>query len=262
MGKLEGKVAVVTGGAGPGIGHGISTVLAAEGAQVVIVEIDLDMAKAVQKLIESKGGRTCVLPADISKAAEVRAAMDRVVAEHQRLDVLVNSAGVGLVRSVVEASEEEFDRLASIDLRGLWLCCKYAIPHMQRQKAGSIVNIASVHSRTTMPQFALYAAMKAGVTGLTRGIAVDYGPDGIRANTVCPGLVDGTQTRQIIAQLSGDVEKWMQDFVRRHQALPKVIQPEDIGQLVAFLASEESRAITGAEIPVDAGMWVQAVSRD
>ncbi len=262
MGRLERKVAVVTGGAGSGIGHGISTVLAAEGAHVVIVEIDLDNAKTVQRLIESKGGRASVLRADISIAAEVRAAMDHVVAEHQRLDVLVNSAGVGLVRKVTEASEEEFDRLASIDLRGLWLCCKYAIPHMQRQKAGAIVNIASVHSQATMPQFALYAGMKAGVTGLTRGIAVEYGPDGIRANTVCPGLVDGLQTRRIIAQLSNDVEAWIQDFVRRHQAVPQIIQPRDVGHLVAFLASDEARTITGAEIPVDAGMWVQAISRD
>ncbi len=262
MGRLEGKVAVVTGGAGPGIGHGISTVLAAEGAHVVIIEIDLDTAKNVQAEIGSKGGRVSVLRADISKAAEVRPVLEQVVAEHGRLDILVNSAGVGLVRKVTEASEEEFDRLASIDLRGVWLCCKYAIPHMQRQKSGAIVNIASVHSRTTMPQFALYAAMKAGVTGLTRGIAVEYGPEGIRANTVCPGLVDGPQTRQIIAQLAEDVEAWMGDYVRRHQVLPRIIQPEDIGRLVAFLASEEARAITGAEIPVDAGMWVQAVSRD
>ncbi len=262
MRRLEGKVAIVTGGAGLGIGHGISTVLAAEGAYVVIVEIDLETAKDVQERIRSKGGAVSVVRADISKAAEVRSAIDQVVAQLQRIDILVNNAGVGLLRTVAEASEEEFDRVASIDLRGLWLCCKYALPYMQRQKAGAIVNIASVHSETTMPQFGIYAAMKAGVVGLTRGIAVDYGPDGIRANAVCPGLVDGRQTREIVAQLSRDVEGWMKDFVRRYQALPRVIQPEDIGHVVAFLASDEARTITGAEIPVDAGMWVQAVSRD
>jgi NAD(P)-dependent dehydrogenase (short-subunit alcohol dehydrogenase family) len=184
-----------------------------------------------------------------------------VIEERKRLDILVNNAGIGLVRPIAEASEEEFDQLAAIDLRGMWLCCKYAIPHMRRQKEGSIVNIASVHSRATLPQFGLYAAMKAGVAGLTRGIAVQYGPEGIRANTVSPGLVDGRQTRDIVAQLSDDVEGYLNDFVRCEQTLPKLIQPEDIGNLVAFLASDDARMITGVEIPVDAGMWVQLNSR-
>ena len=99
------------------------------------------------------------------------------------------------------------------------------------------------------------------MAGLTRGIAVQYGPDGIRANTVSPGLVDGKQTREIVAKISNDVEGYLEDFVHSEQALPQLIQPEDIGNLVAFLASDEGRMITGAEIPVDAGMWAQLSSR-
>lgn len=261
MPSLEGKVAVVTGGAGSGIGHGISHVLAKQGAHVAIFDIDIDSAEEVRQRIKTEGGSATVVRADVSRADNVRRAIDMVVDEREHLDILVNNAGIGLIRPVAEASEEEFDHLASIDLRGMWLCCKYAIPYMRRQKQGSIVNIASVHSRATQPQFGLYAAIKAGVAGLSRGIAVQYGPDGIRANTVSPGLVDGKQTRQIVAQLSDDVQCYLDDFVRSDQALPQLIQPEDIGNLVAFLASDDARMITGAEIPVDAGMWVQLSSR-
>lgn len=261
MSSLKGKVAIVTGGAGSGIGHGISEVLAKQGAHVAIFEIDIDSAEEVRARIKAEGGSATVVRADVSRPDNVRRAVDMVVDEHGHLDILVNNAGIGLIRPVAEASEEEFDQLASIDLRGMWLCCKYAIPYMRRQKQGSIINIASVHSQATQPQFGLYAAMKAGVAGLSRGIAVQYGPDGVRANTVSPGLVDGKQTRQIVAQLSSDVQGYLDKFVRSDQALPQLIQPEDIGNLVAFLASDDARMITGAEIPVDAGMWVQLTSR-
>ena len=261
MAPLEGKVAIVTGGAGSGIGHGISQVLAKQGAHVAIFEIDIDSAEEVCSRIKAEGGSATVVRADVSRPDNVRRAIDMVVDEHEHLDILVNNAGIGLIRPVAEASEEEFDQLASIDLRGMWLCCKYAIPYMRREKQGSIINIASVHSQATQPQFGLYAAIKAGVAGLSRGIAVQYGPDGIRANTVSPGLVDGKQTRQIVAQLSNDVQGYLDDFVRSDQALPQLIQPEDIANLVAFLASDDSRMITGTEIPVDAGMWVQLSSR-
>jgi len=262
MGSLDGKVAVVTGGGGSGIGHGISKVLARQGAFVAILEIDLDAAERVRGAIENAGGRAAVLHCDISKADPVQSAVERVVQEQGRLDVLVNSAGVGLIAPVADATEQEFDRITSIDLRGMWLCCKFAIPHMQKQGSGSIINIGSVHGRATLPLFGVYAAMKAGVGGLTRGIAVQYGPDNIRANAICPGLVDGAQTREIVAKLTSDVDGWLDEFVRRHQAIPRLIQAEDVGDLVAFLASDEARSITGAAIPIDAGAWVQLASRD
>ncbi|MGH9398010.1 MAG: SDR family NAD(P)-dependent oxidoreductase [Terriglobia bacterium] len=261
MGKLNGKVAMVTGGGGLGIGHGISIELAREGAHVVIAEIDAGAAESVSHKIRSEGGEASAVECDVSQATRVKDVIDHVVRDHLRLDVLVNNAGVGLIRPPAEASEEEFDHLMSIDLRGVWLCSKYAIPHMQRQKGGSIINIASVHSRATLPRFGLYAAMKAGVCGLTRGMAVEYGPDGIRANTVCPGLVDSPQNHEILAKIAPDAAEWMRNFVHRDQALPWMIQPEDIGRVVAFLACDDSRAITGAEIPVDAGTWAQLTSR-
>ena len=262
MGRLDGKIAIVTGGAGPGIGHGISKVLTREGAFVAILEIDLEVAEIVRARIEKVGGHAAIFRCDVSKAGDVRSAVEQVVQEHGRLDVLVNSAGVGLIRPVADATEEEFDRVASIDLRGMWLCCKFAIPHMQKQKGGAIVNVSSVHGRATLPLFGIYAAMKAGVAGLTRGIAVQYGPDNIRANAICPGLVDGIQTREIVAKLSTNVDGWLDNYTSRHQAIPQLIQPDDVGHLAAFLASDEARYITGAEIPIDAGTWAQLTSRD
>ena len=258
---LSRKVAIVTGGAGPGIGHGISRILAQRGAYVAILEIDLDRAETVRAGIERDGGRAAVFSCDISEASQVQAVFERIAQEQGHLDVLVNSAGVGLVRPVAEATEEEFDRLVAIDLRGMWLCCRSAIRHMQGQRSGSIINIASIHSRATMPLFGLYAAMKAGVVGLTRGIAVDYGPDGVRANAISPGLVDGIQTREIVAKLAPDVDGWLNEYVRRHQAIPELVRAEDVGNLVAFLASDEARMISGAVIPVDAGTWAQLTSR-
>ena len=262
MGRLDGKIAIVTGGAGAGIGYGISKVLAQEGAFVAILEIDLEAAEIVRARIERAGGQAVVLRCDVSKAGDVRSAVEHVVQAQRRLDVLVNSAGIGMIQPVADATEEEFDRIASIDLRGMWLCCKFAIPHLQKQKGGAIINVASVHSRGTLPLFGIYAALKAGVVGLTRGIAVQYGPDNIRANAICPGLVDGIQTREVVAKLSTDVDGWLDNFVRRHQAIPQLIQPVDVGHLVAFLASDEARYITGAEIPIDAGTWAQLTSRD
>jgi NAD(P)-dependent dehydrogenase (short-subunit alcohol dehydrogenase family) len=262
MCTLQGKVAIVTGGAGAGIGHGISMVLARRGAHVCILEIDQDNAQALCRRIASAGGQATFFPCDVSQANEIQHTVERIAHDLGRIDILVNSAGVGLVRPITEATEEEFDRLVAIDLRGMWLCCKFVLPNMQKQKSGSIVNIASVHCQATLPRFGLYAAIKAGVVGLTRSIAVEYGPDRVRANAICPGLVDGIQTREIVAKLAPDVDGWLNDYVRRHQTIPEIIQPEDVGRLVAFLASDDARAITGAEIPIDAGSWVQLTSRD
>lgn len=262
MGRLDGKVAIITGGGGSGIGHGISLVFAREGATVVIVEIDLESAENVRKQIEREGGKATVLQGDISRAADLRALVEKVIHEQKQIDILVNSAGIGLIRPLAESSEEEFNHLMAVDFRGMWLCCKEVIPHMQRRKQGSIVNIGSVHGKATMPFYGLYAAMKAGVAGLTRGIAVQYGRDGIRANTICPGLVDGKQSRDIAARFVPDVEKYFGEFIRRHQTVPVMIQPEDIGCVAAFLASDEARSVTGAEIPVDAGMLALLTNLD
>ncbi len=254
MQRLEHKVAIVTGGGGAGIGHGISLALAREGASVAIFEIDLEAGDAVRQRIEAGHGCAKIYRADISRSEDVREAVAMAVRDFGRLDILVNNAGIGLVRPAAEVSEEEYDRLHAIDLRGAWLCAKFAIPHMQRAGGGSIINIASVHACATVPMFALYAAMKSGLTGLTRGLAVQYGPENIRVNAVLPGLVDAPQTRAALGASSPDIDAYLHRFITRFQAMPVAVLPEDVGRVVAFLASDDARGITGAEIPVDAGL--------
>ena len=145
MARLDGKVAIVTGGGGSGIGHGISLELARAGACTAIFEIDLAAGEEVRDQIRSSGGEAVVIRADISSAAEVRSAVEEVIRRLRRIDALINNAGIGLIGPVAEVSEEEFDRLAAVDLRGAWLCSKYVIPHMQRQRDGAIVNVACRH---------------------------------------------------------------------------------------------------------------------
>ena len=180
----------------------------------------------------------------------------------EEIDVLVNSAGVGLVRAAHEATMADFSRLMGVDFQGVWLCCKYAIPQMKRQRQGVIINIGSVHGTATTENYALYAGAKSGLAGFTRGLAVQYGREGIRANVVSPGLVDGTQTRALAAELAGDAQRWMDEFIRRNQALAIAISAEDIGKAVAFLASDDAKAITGIEMRVDAGVLAQLASND
>jgi meso-butanediol dehydrogenase / (S,S)-butanediol dehydrogenase / diacetyl reductase len=133
MRRLDGCIAIVTGGGGSGIGHGISLELARAGATVVIVEINVAAAEHVQEQIIRLGGNADVICADISQSKDVQGLVDHVIRDHGRIDLLVNNAGVGLIRPVAESTEEEFDRLMGIDLRWMWLCCKFAIPYMQRQ---------------------------------------------------------------------------------------------------------------------------------
>jgi NAD(P)-dependent dehydrogenase (short-subunit alcohol dehydrogenase family) len=212
-------------------------------------------------VVELGADRVSAIEVDISSESAVAAAFERIVQQHRQVDVLVNSAGIGLIRAPHEATLAEFTRLLGVDLQGAWLCCKAAIPFMLRQKSGAIVNIGSVHGMATMPGYSLYAGVKAGLGGFTRGLAVEYGPHGIRANLIAPGLVDGSQTRAVLTDLGHDPAAWIAAFLKQNQALETSILPQDIGRAVVFLASDDARAITGVELPVDAGALVQLASK-
>jgi NAD(P)-dependent dehydrogenase (short-subunit alcohol dehydrogenase family) len=259
LSRLDKKVVVVTGGAGDGIGRGISTEVVHAGGTLVI--LDKDIVRANQLATELGVERTSAIEVDIASERDVAAAFERIGQRHGQIDVLVNSAGIGLIRAPHQATMVEFVRLFEVDFQGAWLCCRAAIPYMLERKSGAIVNIGSVHGMATMPGYSLYAGAKAGLAGFTRGLAVEYGPHGIRANLVAPGLVDGSQTRAILTDLGHDPEKWIAEFLIRHQALPTSILAQDIGRAVVFLASDDARAITGTELPVDAGALAQLASK-
>lgn len=236
------SVCIVTGGGGPRIGNGICRALVAKGWEVVVADRELAAAESVVEELRAAGGIAVPMALDVTDAESVREVVAATVAEFGRVDALVNSAGVGLRKDGAEATPEEFDRLHAINYRGPWTCIKEVLPVMLENGGGSIVNIGSVHAAGAAKTFTLYAATKAALAALTRGIARDYGLRGIRCNIVHPGAVE-----------SPGNEHLLDEFVANRQMLPRAVEPIDIGNAVAFLISSDARAITGAELFVDAG---------
>jgi NAD(P)-dependent dehydrogenase (short-subunit alcohol dehydrogenase family) len=236
------SVCIVTGGGGVRIGNGICRALAAKGWTVVVADQDLPAAEAVVEELRGAGATAVPMALEVTDPESVREVVTATVTEFGRLDALVNSAGVGLRKHGGEATPEDFDRVHSINYRGPWNCIREVLPIMLRNGGGSIVNIGSVHAAGAAETFTLYAATKAALAALTRGIARDYGLRNIRCNIVHPGAVESRGNEHLLA-----------DFVATKQMLPNAIESIDIGNAVAFLLSAEARAITGVELFVDAG---------
>jgi len=248
--RLADKIAVVTGGA-QGIGRAIVEKLAQEGARVSVLDRDQAAGAATARELGGAGSVTFTR-ADVTREGEVAAALAQVVRRHGGLDVLVNNAGVNAYFDAAEMTEAEWDAVFAVDLKGAWLCCKHALPAMKRAGAGSIVNIASIHATLTMAGMFPYAAAKAGLVGLTRSLALEAAPAHIRVNAVLPGW---TRTRL--------VEEWFRmqpdpaEAERRVLAvhpLGRLSTPMEVANLVAFVASDEASAITGAALAVDGGL--------
>jgi NAD(P)-dependent dehydrogenase (short-subunit alcohol dehydrogenase family) len=257
MGRLAGKIAFVTGGA-RGIGRAIVEKFVAEGAAVTFVDVDDAAGTQAARELAAAGLETAFARADITSEADVRRAIGAVVDRHGTLDVLVNNAGVNAYFDATAMTEAEWDRVFAVDLKGAWLCAKYALPPMQAARRGSIVNIASIHATLTIAGMFPYAAAKSGLLGLTRSLAMEYGPLGIRANAIAPGY---TRTRL--------VDEWMSkqpdpaETERRTLAnhpLRRIATPAEIANVVAFVASDEASAITGATLAVDCGLSVMFAS--
>ena len=251
---LKNKVILVTGGAGSGIGHGLSVTLADYGATVLIVEKDVEGMKKLVAELKGKGQKVDGFECDVSNGKQIEATVQAALSRYGQIDGLVNSAGVGLIKPVHEVTDADYQRLVSIDFYGVFAFCRAVLPSMIQRKSGSIVNISSVNAARTTLNYGLYAGVKAGVDGLTRGLATQYGGHGIRINSIQPGLVDGPQTRDLVAQFAPNVQAWMDDFTSNRQCLNRIIQPRDVGETVAFLLSDRAASITGASIPVDAGL--------
>jgi NAD(P)-dependent dehydrogenase (short-subunit alcohol dehydrogenase family) len=247
------EVAVVTGGSN-GIGEGISKVLAAHGAKVVVSGVDVGAGKRVVGEIEASGGSACWIRADVSSEVDVYALFERTVQQFGRVDVLVNNAGIGGYKPITETSMADWEACLRVDLTGVYLGCKHAIPHMQRRGKGAIVNISSVHSIRSVNGCAAYDAAKGGVSALTRQVAIDYGP-AVRVNAVSPGWTMSDNVRNIFGSYPDP--RAQQQLVEQRQVLKRIGTPEDIGNAVAFLASDFSSFITGAELFVDGGLTCQ-----
>ena len=248
--SLAGRVALVT-GAGRGIGKAIAVRLAQAGAAVVLAEIDAEAGEAAAQTLQAAGANALFVQTDVSCETEVVRAVERAKKEFGGLDILVNNAGRNLAYNAAEMTSEEWDSGMAVDLKGAWLLCKYALPEMVSRGGGVIVNIASVHATLTTYNMFPYSAAKAGLVGLTKSLALDWGSKGIRVVAVSPGWILSDAVLQGFADAK-DPEA-AREKVRSSLPVGRIGEPEDVGNLVAFLASDEARYITGTEIVIDGG---------
>ena len=252
--KLAGKVAIVT-GAGSGIGQAIAEVFAKEGAKVAVLDRDQSSGQATVQKIAAAGGEAMLCHADVSKSAEVQRAIRSILEKYRRLDVLVNNAAVQTLAKLVDTSEEDWDRIHNINLKGVFLGCKYAIPAMLKGGGGSIVNIASVLGFVGDPDLAAYCAAKGGVIALTKVAALTYGPQGIRVNCICPGDVE-TPLVQSYFDKDPDPAS-LREEVSSKYALRRIATPREIANAALFLASADSSFVTGSTLVVDGALTVK-----
>ena len=254
--RLAGKVAFVS-GAGAGIGRASARRFAAEGARVWIAELAADAGPEVERELRAAGGDACCFATDVRDDASVAASVSALLARWGRLDVLFNCAGGSRPDDgpVTVASDEVWEQALGVDLRGTARCCRFAIPAMLEQGGGSIVNTSSAVALMGAHGLHAYASAKGAILSLTRAIAGQWGPRGIRANAICPGMV---MTERIRKRM-GPVERWLATAppdgvmdLRRHPF--SIGEPEDIAAVALFLASDESRMVQGAVIAADGGL--------
>ena len=250
--EFEGKVAIVTGG-GRGIGEATCHGFAREGAAVVVADIEEVGGRKTAQAIESSGGRAFFVKTDVKVSADAERMAQQAVAQFRRIDVLANVAGIqGMVASVVDLPEEEWDRVVATNLTGTYLCSKYCIPVMLQNGGGSIVNVASVQSYLNAPGSSAYAATKGGVVSLTRCTALDFAGQGVRVNAVAPGYID-TPLLQGFAEATGDAEGTIKKWSRRIP-MQRLTRPEEVVEVILFLAGSKASAVTGVTYPVDGGI--------
>jgi NAD(P)-dependent dehydrogenase (short-subunit alcohol dehydrogenase family) len=254
----KGHVAVVT-GAGSGIGQGIAERFAEAGAHVVIAELNRQRGQAVAQLCQEQYGQGLFVQVDVSNAVDCRTLIEKTVAEYGHLDTLVNNAGVNFVKSTLEMDEADWDRVIDVDLKGTFLCSRFALEAMVPRRQGSIINIASVHTLATLPEAVPYAAAKGGVEMMTKSLAIEFAPHNIRVNAVSPGLTD-TQIWQDIQNAAEDADAARQHWFD-HIPLGRVQSPREVANVVLFLASDQSSYVTGANIMTDGGMTSQLISQ-
>lgn len=238
---------VVTGG-GQGIGRAIVDLVIERGGRAIA----LDKDEASLDLLKGVSSEVLCLQCDVTDEAQITACIQRVSKEYGRIDALVNNAGIGAYFDAVEMTQEQWDLVFSVDLKAVWMVSKAVIPVMRGMETGSIVNIASIHARMTVGGMFPYAAAKSGVIGLTRSLALDLAPEGIRVNAVSPGWTRTWLVEEYFQNQPNPKEA--EDSVLSVHPMGRICEPREVAEVVCFLAGSRSTAVTGAEFCVDAGL--------
>ncbi len=246
--QFDGKVAVVTGG-NSGIGRATAIRFAQEGAKVVVAARRIQQGEETVEEITSAGGEAIFVSTDVSKAAQVESMVNQAVEAYGRLDFAFNNAGTSTSGLMHEATEEDWDRVIDVNLKGVWLCMKYEITQMLAQGGGAIVNDSSGAGLVGEGNAPIYAASKFGVVGLTRSSALRYARSGIRINAVCPGAVP-TPGLQGALDRRPELEEWF----GAHEPIGRLGEPNEIAEAVVWLCSDSASFVTGVAMPVDGGM--------
>jgi NAD(P)-dependent dehydrogenase (short-subunit alcohol dehydrogenase family) len=257
--KFNGKVALVT-GAASGIGRMGARIFAREGAKVIVAtDANIKGGEETVKLIKNAGGEAAFVKCDVSKATDVEAMVNKCVSLYGRLDYAFNNAGIGPdgkrvpVVNIVDCPEDIWDRTIAINLKGVFLCLKYEMRQMIKQKYGAIVNTSSVGALKPVPGFCAYTASKSGLNGLTKSAALEGAAFNVRVNTIMPGPTDNTLLFEYLTGTQPDVKEHMANMI----PMKRVAHPEDMAEAAVWLCSDAAGFVTGTLLPVDGGMTIQ-----
>ena len=253
-GRLAGRVTIVTGTA-RGIGTAIARVFALEGATVVGVDVLEDLGRATAAAVVAEGGSLTFVPGDVSDEADVRRVVEGVLAEHGRVDILVNNAAVQKEARLTDVTVEDFHRVVNVNLLGCLLFSRAVLPSMVAHRRGVIVNLSSLNALVADPLLPVYGATKAGIIALTQNTAITYGPDGIRANAICPGDVD-TELNQAFFRAHPDPVEFRRRLEREYP-LRRIATPDEIARVALFLASDDASFISGSQVVVDGALMAR-----
>jgi NAD(P)-dependent dehydrogenase (short-subunit alcohol dehydrogenase family) len=250
--RIPGRTSVITGG-GSGIGRSTAILLSQNGAKIVVADLDSKAGNETVQVIRKHSGEAIFVKANVSKTVEVRHLMETAVSKFGSIDILFNNAGVPGPHSITDTSEEEWDRVLDINLKGVFLCSKYAIPHMIKRKRGTIINTASAVGLVGSAGQASYCASKGGVVMLTKAMALDCAGFGIRVNCVCPGFVETPMVERFLATINSAERKKVVESLKKLHPLGRFAKPEEIANAVLYLASDDASFVTGCAFPIDGG---------
>jgi len=251
-GRVDGKVVLVTGG-GSGIGRATALTFAREGAKVVVADVIVAGGEETVRMIKAAGGEAVFVKTEVTQAAEVEAMVKKAVETYGRLDCAFNNAGIeGEMAPTAECTEENWDRVVAIDLKGVWLCMKYEIFQMLKQGGGAIVNTASVAGLVGFQGIPAYVASKHGVNGLTKTAALEYAKSGIRVNAVCPGVIHTPMVERFFK-----TNPQISEAMTALEPVGRLGKPEEIAEAVVWLCSDAASFVTGLPMAVDGALTAQ-----